>query len=106
MTDGVRTWPIRPVVLAGLAVALAVVGYNAWSFCCGYCTLETFRSLGGPGWSLLAANAGALSAWLWLRQRSRRLARNAGCACGRPLQSGWRFCPECGHPRHGPSTRK
>lgn len=86
-------WAV-PLLLGG--GVLAVIGYNTWAYCCGYCTIETFTRLGIPGWSLLGATAVAALAWTVLRVRNNQRQRKLTCACGRSQVLDWNFCPDCG----------
>lgn len=87
--------------LSGLAVLglLGVAGvltYNAWSYCCGRCTLGTFFTIGPPGIALLAGIAVAALFYAVLRIRRLRNDERRRCVCGEFAAGGWSFCPHCG----------
>lgn len=87
-----------------LGTALAVLIYNAWSYCCGRCTPQTFLTLGPTGFALGGANLLALAALAVLRRRRRIDARRHRCRCGASLLCGWLFCPDCGEAVRHPSS--
>lgn len=82
------------LLLAG--VAMIIVAYNTWSFCCGLCNFEMLLDPGLPGWLLLVAVGLEISAWGLLHWRNHRLKARLGCRCGRHLQEAWQYCPACG----------
>lgn len=83
------------VLIAG-AVGLAVFAYNVWSYSCGYCTGQTFLTLGPAGYALLGLIAAALLTLITLRIRRRIFASHHRCQCGYFLEHPWKFCPDCG----------
>lgn len=88
--------PAALVLLLG--TALAVLLYNAWSYCCGRCSLHTFFTLGPAGLGLLGANVLALATLVILRRRRHSHSNHRRCRCGVHLSQGWMYCPDCGLP--------
>ncbi len=91
-------------LLLGLAVFVAVLGYNLWSYCCGRCSAQTFVTLGPFGLGLLgvALVAGLLLAVLKVRRQGRMAQLR--CRCGTWLVPEWLFCPDCGASRAQPRS--
>lgn len=87
--------PPTAVILL-LGTALSVFLYNAWSYGCGRCSIQTFLTLGPAALGLAGANALALAALIILRRRRRIGLNRHRCRCGAHLATGWRFCPGCG----------
>jgi len=83
-------------LLLAAAVGASVLGYNFWSYSCGYCTLRSLMTLGAPGYLLLGVNAGLLLLLLAMKRQQRRQAALRVCACGSLLALPWRYCPTCG----------
>ncbi|AMV72244.1 hypothetical protein JCM30471_07290 [Desulfuromonas carbonis] len=84
------------ILLGGGAVMLGVLGYNLWSYSCGYCTLRSLLTLGLPGYLLLVLNLILLSVWLIMRRRRAREVKGDHCRCGTALAGEWHYCPGCG----------
>ena len=82
-----------------LLLILALVGYNLWSYSCGYCTMASLTSLSPPAILLIACNLMAGGVLLFLRVRNRRLVNGNFCCCGELLHHNWEFCPHCGRAR-------
>lgn len=86
----------RNLLLLTAALAVSVVLYNTWSYCCGRCTRQAFFTLGPAGAFLLSLNAAMAAVLLVLHWRNRRRRRHQACACGRLRAPDWAFCPHCG----------
>lgn len=85
-----------------LGAGVAVILYNAWSYCCGRCSVQTFCTLGWSGLWLLGLMVPALAALLGVRLYNGRRLRKMRCGCGRQADADWLFCPDCGRDRGRP----
>ena len=85
------------VLIAGLLVV--IIGYNFWSYRCGYCTISSLLSLSTPAIWLILSNVVACGVLIGIKVRNRRLLRNQYCPCGTALRSIWAYCPACGTAR-------
>ncbi len=100
-------WARSPTLPLACGAALAVVAYNAWSYCCGRCSLKTFFTLGPAGLILLGFGLSAALALLVLRSRNRERLARGRCGCGEACPDQWSFCPRCGTERNaGAGSRK
>ena len=88
-----------PYVLMVMFLSLTIIGYNLWSYSCGYCTLASLMTLSPPAIILIACNLLAVAGLVAIRLRNRRQVGRNHCACGEPLRSSWGFCPACGQAR-------
>lgn len=79
-----------------LCAVVAVILYNSWSYCHGRCSIQTFCTLGWSGLWLLGIIGLALSVLLGVRLYNVLKQRRGLCACGRHLDDGGAFCPDCG----------
>lgn len=85
------------LLLAGGA-ALAVLGYNTWSYCGGRCSMQTFLNPGPAGFGLLGLIFLASLCLVALRWRRRQTERRWRCHCGQQLSREWLYCSGCGIP--------
>jgi hypothetical protein len=92
-----RSRGLFPLLLAG--GGLAVLGYNTWAYCCGYCNLDSFYRLGTAGWSLLGLTVFGAMVWTALHWKNRLRWRQLTCPCGRIQKADWSYCPDCGTSR-------
>jgi len=76
-----------------------IVGYNYWSFQCGYCTLSSLLSFSEPALILIVCNLIGLAVLLRVKFRNRKRLQRHHCRCGSFLRDGWLFCPTCGEGR-------
>ncbi len=88
-----------PYIIFVAVLSLTIIGYNYWSYKCGYCTLASLMQLSTPAMLLIGCNLLAGLALLVIRLRKQRQAKREHCACGETLRSIWHFCPSCGHAR-------
>ncbi len=88
-----------PQILLVSLLFLSVIGYNLWSYSCGYCTLASLLRLSTPAILLITCNLLAGVMLLVIRRRNRQQELRSHCACGEILRSSWQFCPNCGHSR-------
>jgi uncharacterized integral membrane protein len=85
-----------PVGLLIIGLLLVIIGYNYWSYRCGFCTVSSLMSLSTPAVLLLLLNIVAGGVLLGIKARNRRLLQGQHCRCGSALRSSWAFCPACG----------
>lgn len=90
-----------PVGLVIGSLLLVIIGYNYWSYLCGYCTLSSLLSLSTPAVLLILSNVVAGAALLYVKNRNRQQQIDQSCRCGAALRGTWSFCPACGAARHG-----
>ncbi len=95
-TPETRTLPVGWLILALL---LIIVGYNYWSYRCGYCTISSLLSLSAPAVLLIFLNLMACVVLLAVKLRARQQLQRQRCNCGAALRSIWLFCPTCGGAR-------
>ena len=87
-----------------VGLLLVIIGYNFWSYRCGYCTISSLLSLSTPAVWLILTNVVACGVLIGIKARNRRLLLNQHCRCGTALRSQWTYCPACGTARrHKPS---
>jgi len=87
------------ILLLAVVTAVSVVGYNAWLYCCGACTLRALITPSAPGYLLLALNLILVVVLMLQKRRQARLAGQRFCRCGCELDRDWCFCPDCGSSR-------
>jgi hypothetical protein len=85
--------------LYAVILLTVIVGYNYWSYRCGFCTLSSLLSFSGPALVLIAGNLLAIAILLIIRRRQRQAVRLRFCRCGESLRNNWTFCPACGELR-------
>jgi membrane protein YdbS with pleckstrin-like domain len=78
---------------------LGIIGYNYWSYRCGYCTLASLMSFSAPAVMLLIGIAIAILFLIHVRSKNKRLQQKKHCGCGALLRGQWNYCPSCGHQR-------
>lgn len=88
-----------PYTVFVIILALTIVGYNYWSYKCGYCTLSSLTSLSIPAVILIGFNLLAGLLLVVVRLRKKKQAERNHCDCGETLRRIWQFCPSCGHGR-------
>lgn len=88
-----------PVGWLIFSLLLLIVGYNYWSYRCGYCTISSLLSLSVPAMLLILFNVIACMALLAVKLRARRQLQRQRCRCGAALRGSWFFCPDCGGAR-------
>jgi len=87
-------------LLMYVAVLLAIiVGYNYWSYSCGYCTRSSLMSFSEPALILIVINLLAVFSLVICKVRKRKLLRSQQCGCGGKLRNNWIYCPTCGEER-------
>lgn len=89
----------RTLLFFAVVLLTVIVGYNTWSYCCGYCTLDSLASFSDPALVLIACNLLAGVTLSVVKLRRCRLRLRQRCRCGEQLRSAWTFCPACGVPR-------
>ncbi len=80
-------------------LSLTIIGYNYWSYKCGYCTLASLLSFSAPAIILIGCNLLAAAVLVVVRLRKKRQDRLGQCDCGENLRNIWLFCPTCGDAR-------
>lgn len=88
-----------PVKLLIFSLLVIIVGYNYWSYRCGYCTFASFLSLSAPAKILLLLIGVAGGGLLAVKFRARQQVLRQRCRCGSALRSSWSYCPNCGGAR-------
>jgi len=88
-----------PVGWMIFGLMLIIIGYNYWSYRCGYCTIASLLSLSAPAVLLITMNIIACVALLIVKLRARQQLQRQRCNCGAVLRSIWLFCPDCGGAR-------
>lgn len=86
-------------LMLALLTAVSVLGYNAWLYSCGACTLRALITPSAPGYLLLLLNLLLGIGLVLLKRRHARLAWRRFCRCGRELLPDWDYCPDCGSQR-------
>lgn len=87
-------------LLIYIAVLLAIiVGYNYWSYSCGYCNRASLLSFSEPALVLIGVNLLAIITLVICKYRNRKLLRRKQCGCGGQLRDNWIYCPTCGEAR-------
>ncbi|HEY5673144.1 MAG TPA: hypothetical protein VIR78_05530 [Malonomonas sp.] len=81
------------------SLLLIIVGYNYWSYRCGYCTISSLLSLSAPAILLIVLNVIACLVLLAVKLRSRQQLQRQRCNCGKTLRNTWQYCPDCGGAR-------
>lgn len=79
---------------------LVIIGYNFWSFRCGYCTISSLLSFSPPALLLLAGILIAAVFLLIVKVKNKQLRRQQYCHCGALLRKQWNHCPTCGQGRN------
>ncbi|HKI51693.1 MAG TPA: hypothetical protein VJ995_06440 [Geothermobacteraceae bacterium] len=87
------------ILLLAFVTAGSVLGYNAWLYSCGACTLRALITPSMPGYLLLALNLLLLATLALLKRRQTRRAAQRFCRCGCELLPHWGYCPDCGSQR-------
>jgi uncharacterized integral membrane protein len=89
----------RPVGMMIFGLLLVIIGYNYWSYRCGYCTLASLLTLSMPAVLLLLVIIVAGGVLLAVKARTRQQLLRQRCRCGSALRSNWFYCPGCGGAR-------